>query len=598
MASFYPSNNTNNNNNESNEPNQPELSKIDELLQTGQISNAVEFYNYFKNKSNTTTSPLPQQQYSYNPVSTCLTVSTLSAFNTTSSPPLPTSSSSSSLSSYSTVSNQTIPQNKRNTHSGTNTSKKTNKTNTLNDYANLLQTSNQQSQQHNFNTKPRCKKTSSSSSLAIYANPSLPSILSTSTLSIPSNLYTLNTNCINNPSSNQQFLAYALSSNQSMGLPCSNRRPVTIQSVPTTITPTTTINPAIFDEYLIENRNVKTDTDAAANQLDSYQNSKSTSISSMFLNSANSYYQKYRQQQRLQHNQNQQQPQHFSISNPSNNNYLMVDDKYQQQDLEKRKEDAINRIIRNERIKEIRLKIYEYELLKEYQNLNQNLATNLITSQEESFNYNFNQDSKSDDYATHNDNLSEELNNNDNRTETSSLEQDYSASRSVKSNKNKKSINNYFSRTYGSSNNRPHSEDSNTSSTIKTVFDEYKSENTIEPVSLVYYDDDEYYENDEDNEDNYESGIEDEDGSFSMSNINRNKQKQQRIKPGYELYQISTSSSNSNNNAGFGFGSIGLGLSSIQSKFLLKISIISAEVKNIVNVLKQVRNFIKKKFYN
>lgn len=74
--------------------------------------------------------------------------------------------------------------------------------------------------------------------------------------------------------------------------------------------------------------------------------------------------------------------------------------------------------------------------------------------------------------------------------------------------------------------------------------------------------------------------------------MNRNSS---QIKPGYELYQLNnnTSSSNNNNNnnsiaAALATATFSFTTSATQSTFQLKISIISAEVKNIVNVLKQV----------
>ncbi|RNA11840.1 hypothetical protein BpHYR1_013215, partial [Brachionus plicatilis] len=138
--------------------------------------------------------------------------------------------------------------------------------------------------------RPRFKKACSSNSLAVYANASLSPAVSVSSLS----------SC--------HFSAYA------------PRRST------------------IYDEYIMD-------------QASSGPQFASEPASSMFLKSATSYYQKYKQQQSIK----------------STNGY---DDT----EMDKRKEEAVNRIIRNERIKEIRMKMYEYELLKEYQNLNVNQA--------------------------------------------------------------------------------------------------------------------------------------------------------------------------------------------------------------------------------
>ncbi|CAF1017629.1 unnamed protein product [Brachionus calyciflorus] len=396
--------------------NNNEYNQIDELLQSGQITNAVEFYNYFKNKSNA-----PSSDFSNLPAS---------------SSPIPTSSSSSSISSFSSANKKS--------------SKKCKTTNTLNDYASLLNVPVQNI------PKPRFKKTSSTNNLAAYAAPT----------------------CHTTPNQNQQYSAYSL-----------NRRS------------------NIFDEYLIGNTDQKPIQNEQLDKVEYTSDSKQT-ISSIFLKSTNSYYQKYKQHQMTQKPE------------------LLVDDK---KELEKRKEEAINRIIRNERIKEIRLKMYEYELLKEYQNTDVNVS--------KSDDYSSSKFSKSvEDFSSLNENLSEEL------TETSSVDHDYQSRLNSKS---KKSINNYFTRTYGATGGN------------KTIYDEYRSNSNLED------DDEGLFDNDED----YESGIEDDDIT-----INRY-QKKQRVKPGYELYQL-------NSQSGFNFAPN-------QSKFHLKISIISAEVKNIVNVLKQ-----------
>lgn len=351
--------------------NNNEYNQIDELLQTGQISNAVEFYNYFKNKSGA---------QAEQPAG------------------IPTSSSSSSISSFSS---------KR--------SKKS-KSNTLSDYASLLNVPVQSYQ------KPKFKKTCSSNSLAVYANPSISPAVSTSNLS------------------SSQFTAY---------MP---RRPT------------------IFDEYMMDQQSAK-----------SSQEYPSESISSMFLMSDSSYYHKYKQQQSLK-----------------------LADSKEDKEMEKRKEEAINRIIRNERIKEIRMKMYEYELLKEYQNLNVNQTR---SAESKSF----------EDFSSVNENLSED---------------------GLDEQRTKQIKTSYFNRTYGS----------------RTIFDEYKSNEQDDDNDLDKDDDD-------NDDDDYESGIEDDD---SLS---------------HKKHKINF------------FSNSGVCFPPNQSRFHLKISIINAEVKNIINVLKQVRIF-------
>lgn len=359
--------------------NNNEYNQIDELLQTGQISNAVEFYNYFKNKS--------------------------SAGAQTEQPAvIPTSSSSSSISSYS---------GKRSKRS---------KANTLSDYASML---NVPVQSH---PKPKFKKTCSSNNLAVYANPSLSPAIS---------LFNL---------SNNQFNAY----------------------MPRRST--------IYDEYIMDQKHSN---EKAQNLF------PNESISSVFLNSTNSYYQKYKLQQSVK---------------PADGH----DDK----DMDKRKEEAINRIIRNERIKEIRMKMYEYDLLKEYQNLDINQTRSI---EPKSF----------EDFSSVNENVSE-----DGLDEQRQKPKQYA----------------YFNRTYGN----------------RTIFDEYRSNMPDNEDNDDDGDDGDDGEVDEDEEEDCESGIEDD------HSINKKKTR-------------------------INFSFSGINLAPNQSRFQLKISIISAEVKNIINVLKQVR---------
>lgn len=360
--------------------NNNEYNQIDELLQTGQISNAVEFYNYFKNKSSGSTQ-------TEQPVTAVMT----------------TSSSSSSICS----------------HSGKRS--KRSKANTLSDYACLLNVPVQSQ------PRPKFKKTCSSNSLAVYANASLSPAISVS------------------------------------NLPAYMPRRSTI-----------------FDEYIMDQPHSNEKAQSFATE----------SISSVFLKSANSYYQKYKLQQ---------------SAKPVD----ALDDK----DMDRRKEEAINRIIRNQRIKEIRMKMYEHELLKEYQSLDTNQT---CCVEPKSF----------EDFASLNENVSE-----DGFDEQRQKPKQYT----------------YFNRTYGN----------------RTIFDEYRSNlhdnegHADNANNQDDFNDDEDDEDDEEEDDDYESGIEDD------HSIDKKKKK------------INFSS--------------GISLSPNQSRFQLKISIISAEVKNIINVLKQVR---------
>ena len=195
--------------------------------------------------------------------------------------------------------------------------------------------------------------------------------------------------------------------------------------------------------------------------------------------------------------------------------------------FDKKKEDAINRIIRNERIKEIRTKIYEYELLKEYQKYNENNNKNC------EFFYTLNNtnddcDSTSvDSYCT--DYGFESIENEDD------LFYDNQIIPTTAAGKNRKSLS-------------PTSTNlllkKSISYSCDYLTDNATDDSTTAPMNAV------------------------EDNSSSCSS--RQTRRTKNIKPGYELYQIGN-------------------LNTPQSAFQLKCSIISAELKNIVNVLKQVR---------
>ena len=680
---------TNKNLNENEINHADELNKLDKLLLSGKITNAVEFYNYFKNKSNQTNNtnannnnnntnispvptPTPSQQNS----------STLNSYGPFCTSPIPTSSSSSSLSSYSTVSNQPTNSNKRN---------KNNKTNTLNDYATLLQSS---SPQPHPTHKPRNKKqpSSSSSNLVAYNNNNNRNVphssiqhLSTSNLSIPTNLflnqpkqflmYSLTNSEIRNPNKAHSNYQQLLNQKQSNILTIAPTTPSSLQTIlnsasstPTnnqqfqiaSIASTPTPNPrqqrinksasstlisdnsdSIFNQYLIDNTDSKLNgnsslldnsnqeqqnvenslKNSSSTNIDSSLNSQHVSISSIFLNSSlTSYYQKYKleQKQRSKQYSAPNGPNRTAASYLSDNTNLVNPGDY-----EKRKEDAINRIIRNERIKQIRIKMHEYELLREYQTCTSTANTLEQGSVLGAYQTNDNNNNSEDLFNT----TTTSGDNNDDNDEF-----DFDSSNKTKAKTHSKlKPNKYFSlNNYGALLNKPVSQDLNDdyelddneesslndddysalnksiplsengpnklsdynlpSSSDDTLNKQYKSRlgyynaAKAHEASFDEYKNENYYE---DNEESYESGIEDDGFSMTapiyskkqnqqqrlLNNLNRSFGGASNIKPGYELYQIGGGLFN---------------LSSSQSTFQLKVSIISAEVKNIVNVLKQV----------
>lgn len=623
---------------------QSSSAKIDELLQSGQISNAIEFYNYFRNKSSVT-------------YSASLTTQPHSTLNNIldSSPSNPQTQ---------IIPLQQPPPPPKQRPLG---SKKSNKTNTLSDYANILQSNNVNSNQIQPTQTPpanyrgtKSKKSphmhSSSSSLALYntpncsINPVMPSLSGVvhhviPTISIPTNLFALTTGNNSTPprtsggsqKGSRPFSLYAFTPQLIPTLP-----PQLSRSPSQSFSNLNQTQPAksIYNQYLIDgsnptqtqNENIPPVLSSNVSENNAPEGSAQTtaSLSSMFLNST-SYYQKYKQQQ-------------LQKTTAAAAASLMQsggvgcggEDEW---DLEKRREDAVNRIIRNEKIKQIRMKIYENELLKEYQ---QNFPTNSSAS----------------------------------TTTTSALEsgaQDVVMKPSSRANLRKTAqqnsnnsaakINTYFSRTYGGENTIYSNIPNNNRVLANTTFDEYKSSpnnsgsgdesklividemmmpsmESAESTSIDFLDldvDEQQHQEDLLNEENYESGIEDDENSstssyFHYSSPKLGKQqtpKQQKCQkssnstssssscnkstlknPGaninvaYDVYRLNvdnnttsssslaTSSSfisnpvsaNSSNSNLF----INLYSSAAQSTFQLKISIISAEVKNIVNVLKQV----------
>lgn len=310
------------------------------------------------------------------------------------------------------------------------------------------------------------------------------------------------------------------------------------------------------------------------------------SISSQFLmNSA--YYQKYRQQNQV--HQHQQQPHQICHNNNNVQNYDQTD---------RKKEEAINRIIRNEKIKQIRTKMFEYELLKEYGALNPlpasipsdlQLDKGTSDSNDQQTNYK--------PFIPSNSKAAKKLKKQ--QAKANNLFSSYNIDENIEdSDSDDKSS--MSSQTNRSSYNNQRSLNNMAASRSSTTFENYKDdvfnmgradEDDMSQRGDMFYEDHTTNEEEEDDflfsdvsftnrdDDNYESGIE-EDSSFcksmSMNASHGSKTvKGKKVKPGYERYDI---------------GSVNcFGLSAFaQSTFHLKCSIINTEVKNIMNVLKQV----------
>ena len=198
--------------------------------------------------------------------------------------------------------------------------------------------------------------------------------------------------------------------------------------------------------------------------------------------------------------------------------------------FDKKKEDAINRIIRNERIKEIRTKIYEYELLKEYQKYNDNKVTSY---------YDHHQQENDDDSL-------EEV------TSVDSYCTDYGFE-SVENDDDFYENNNNIIPS-----NRKSSSPTTPTSMITSLLK--KSVSYCDYLSLT-----------DNNSITFQNGLSMDDLQNNNTSVNSRQatRRTRNIKPGHELYQIGN-------------------LNTPQTTFQLKCSIINAELKNIVNVLKQV----------
>jgi len=347
------------------------------------------------------------------------------------------------------------------------------------------------------------------------------------------------------------------------------------------------------------------------------------SISSIFLNSnLTTYYQKYKtQQHQLKQNRATF---NYELNNENNDS---VNENLN--NFDRKKEDAINRIIRNEKIKQIRVKIYEYELLKEYQTVNNNQQQHIkhLSDQER-------------DLSSSSSSLSSNIIDNNKKViirgsgsakKYSPVISNESSKFLSKSKKQQQQIKNFIpspkynnmddSKMFDSYNQLKNDDEINEleqqetflknnetdlDDEVNTTFDENTdltfNDNDFELDDLdeTFDDNDSFIDNLDD--DNYESGIEDDNFTTNQkrnnhetqiqSNINRmyqnsklNNRRSNLVKPGYEIYQIGGPANNSISHT--------LNLSSAaQSTFQLKISIISNEVKNIVNVLKQVCSYL------
>lgn len=309
------------------------------------------------------------------------------------------------------------------------------------------------------------------------------------------------------------------------------------------------------------------------------------SISSQFLKNS-AYYQKYRQQNQVQ--QHQQPPQQV-CHNVQN---------YEQTD--RKKEEAINRIIRNEKIKQIRTKMFEYELLKEYGALNP-LPASIPSDLQLDKGANDSSDQPTTNYIKpfipSNSKAAKKLKKQ--QAKANNLFSSYNIDENIEDSDSddKSSMSSQTNRSYQRSN--------MVASRSSTTFEYYKDDvynmgrtdedsvsqrGDCENANDLFYGDHTTNEEDDDDflfsdsytnkdDDNYESGIE-EDSSFCKPMSNNANQgtktvKGKKVKPGYERYDI---------------GSVNcFGLSAFaQSTFHLKCSIINTEVKNIMNVLKQV----------
>jgi hypothetical protein len=584
---------------------QKSSNKIDELLSSGQITNAVEFYNYFKNnrQTNDDSAGKSQNQSSNSVINLSRTKSSKLKKNTLNDYASILNKNEEEVEGESLIETENAfhhqhnnNKNKQNRHSMNLTTRPSNLTtgnrgiNTQISYPKPNMNNsirNKQSKNNNNKKKPSLKSSSSSSSLISLTMPSKNQNQTAKiTPASKFNAYLIDIKETNNqtdtPPSNDTLLKYISPSlsplpppqqlsisrkKPSKQLPHSKSQTQLIEQNFSTLNSHPTVNNPIVrsKSFTVPNNSMTSGTlkglnlnEQIINEQDTvHQSSNSVKnevkddyelLTGNDLNSINNlntlptslttlqhetpliddstYYQKYKAQKKITSHIASNSQQHSTSKQTFNC------------ESDRKKEEAINRIIRNERIKQIRIKIYEYELLKEYEVTPAPSHINNIkqSSHDENNDQKVDEDDVNDDDYNPNDDIFKSI----------------------------------FS---------------------NSLFDEYESINL--PVNLSNVDDD-----DEDDDDNYESGFEDNDSvklkklSYKQqieSNHNRyddkylscttHKTNNSNIKPlkeGHEVYRIGNNSDTT------------FELISSDSRFQLKCSIISSEVKNIINVLKQV----------
>jgi hypothetical protein len=648
--------------------NEATTNKVDELLSSGKIANAVDFYNYFKNKQTST------------PPTTTTTINTIN--------PKMTSSMSHADSLYSAASSSYTKQSlrpnssfqgqtntlKRNSISSYNMKKlsKANNNsgnmNTLDDYAHILQPSTSSSQlitrnspspkqirpntnnpthtnsnkfnkphhnHHNIHQYNQYVNQSPYNFRTIYAPTTSSTTTTTTTTTSQFSLYNLDSNTnhltssIHIDTNTNIFNAYVIKDPSVVAAPIlspSRPPPPVSHQIETSdsnsfladITKSNSSSNIASSNSSLSTPTNNNNSNSNRAQLDLCLNnnsssggeSQTTSLSSLFLNSTlTSYYQKYKiekhkQEQKLKYQSSNLIKQHNNKSNTNNNNNNPSSQSLSNE-FERKKEDAINRIIRNERIKEIRIKMHEYELLKEYQSFNATSTTNSAQNTPQSNNETSVETGESNETPTNDATVTNIIDDFTNSNSFPSYYRNVSNTFAQQQHSNK-----YNNKTLRSIKHHQHEDDWSSSKLsaynleIANVnrkvpplpFDEYKHS---QDGSVIGNDDDENDQDaDESNEDSNESGIEDDVNFFTpkrsnqanshhhhQKTTNRNASEESLlssifsknsslfVKPGFEMYQIG--------------GGI-FNLNSSQSTFQLKCSIISAEVKNIVNILKQV----------
>ena len=574
-------------------------SEIDKLLNSGKITNAVDFLHYFKNK-----------QFSAQPQPTAANVSNGSPQQQQQANVMPEKSkrqkkSKSNLSDYVNIIQPLSSTNTANGSSNTNNKPQMKHNNSFNNGI------------PSHNKANRHKKTFSSNNISGLATANIKhanSNMSLSSLSIPDrqspspnptqiqtqppkSQFNKQRKAATNPipqTTDSIFTAYQINDTLAMPNPAQTSRPgsssaleppgsdsphaeqiaFTSNSSTTNTSPTPSHDPSVPFELTPAANTTASNISAGGN---------SPSMASLFLKNS-AFYQKY---------QAQHQPQMCLQSYGTSSASAQID---------RKKEEAINRIIRNEKIKQIRTKMFEYELLKEYGALNP-LPSNLPSDLQLD---NINNDSSGK--SVH---------------DPSYLKAFIPInSKAVKKLKRQQSkANNLFS-SYNIEGNDDSDSDDKSSMSSQTnnnrgcvrlqaqsgsTFDKYKDEvfgvgkadEDDEDRSGVFYGDTTNEDEEEDflfsdgcgnrDDENYESGIEEDSGFCKLTDsqlssvshgqssraVNGSGNKGRKVKPGYERYDI---------------GSVNcFGLSAFaQSTFHLKCSIINTEVKNIMNVLKQV----------